>query len=189
MLPFMDESPMFGHGRAGGAVGLMTGEGEFLVIPGWLTQVLPYISQPYTMTDEGEKRPDDPASAEAKRLEGHWRGVALESDGRRATATELEAMKGGGWVFKGSEVSFEDPNAPGKSAYKLDPSKSPKEIDLIGTEGPQKGKTMEGIYKLEDGRLTICVRDLAAAEKGRPTAFTTEAGSGLGLIVLERADR
>src|SRR4051812_11645677 len=81
---------------------------------------------------------DDPAAAEVKRLEGSWKVVALESDGRKATAQELEAMKGGGWTFKGSEVSFVDPDAPGKSSFKLDPGKTPKEIDLIALDGPQK---------------------------------------------------
>jgi uncharacterized protein (TIGR03067 family) len=131
---------------------------------------------------------DDPAAGKAERLEGRWRVAALESDGRKATEAEVKAMKDGGWTFKDSQVSFDDPNAPGKSTFKLDPSKSPKQIDLIGVDGPQKGKTMEGIYKREGKRLTICVRDLAAAAKGRPTEFVTKAESGLGLIVLEQAD-
>ncbi len=128
---------------------------------------------------------DDPAPTKAERLEGRWKVVALESDGRKATAAELEAMKDGGWTFKDAEVSIEDPNAPGKSSFKIDPDKSPKQIDLIGLEGPQKGKTMEGIYRLEGKRLTVCVRDVAAAGKGRPTEFVTKADSGLGLITLE----
>jgi uncharacterized protein (TIGR03067 family) len=131
---------------------------------------------------------DDSATAEAKLLEGSWKVVAIEADGRKATAKELESLKDGGWTIKGSEVSIEDANAPGRSSFKLDASKSPKEIDLIALEGPQKGKSMEGIYKLEDGKLTICVRDVAAAGKGRPKEFATEADSGLGLIVLKRPD-
>ena len=128
----------------------------------------------------------DPASAEAKRLEGRWKVVALEVDGRKAPP---EAMKNRSWTFKGTEVSFDDPNAPGKSSFKLDPGKDLKQIDLVGLDGPQKGKTMEAIYKLEDARLTICLRDIAAAERGRPTEFATKPDSGLGLIVLERAER
>lgn len=133
-------------------------------------------------------RADDPASAEARRLEGAWKVVALESDGRKAPASALEAMKDARWIFKGSEVSFQEPNAPGKSSFKVDPGKSPKEIDLIGLDGAEKGKTMQGIYRLVDGELTICLRDAGAAGKGRPKEFATEAGSGLGLIVLKRPD-
>src|SRR3954468_1632314 len=98
-------------------------------------------------------------------------------------------MKDGGWTFQGSEVSFGDANAnaPGKSAFKIDPGKSPKEIDLIGLEGPQKGKTLEGTYRLEGGEPTLWGAGLAAPEKGRPKTSTTEAGSGSGLIVLKRS--
>ena len=77
-------------------------------------------------------------------------------------------MKDGGWTIKGSELSVEYANPPVKFSFKVDSSKSPKEIDLIALDGPQKGKTMEGIYKLEDGKLMVCLRDIAAAEKGRP---------------------
>lgn len=134
-------------------------------------------------------RVEDPAQAEAKRLEGHWKGVELETEGRKLPAEAIESLKEGGWTFKGSEVTFEDANAPGKSSFKLDPGKNPKEIDLTGLDGPQKGKTILGIYKLEGKRLTICVRGVGTEEKGRPTEFVTKAGSGLGLIVLERAEK
>jgi uncharacterized protein (TIGR03067 family) len=129
---------------------------------------------------------DDPAPAEVKLLEGRWKVVELESDGNKAP---VEALKDGAWIFKGDEISFNDPNAPGKSRFKVDPAKSPKEIDIIGLDGPQKGKALQGIYRLVDGKLTICIRDLAAAAKGRPTEFVTKADSGLGLIVLEKAAR
>lgn len=91
-------------------------------------------------------------------------------------------------MIKGSELSIKEKGAPGKSSFRVDPGKSPKEIDLFSLEGAQKGKTMEGIYKLEGGTLTVCVRDVAAADKGRPEKFYTEADAGLGLIVLKRAD-
>jgi len=128
----------------------------------------------------------DLASAETNDLQGRWMVVSLESDGQKAP---VEALKGGSWTFKGSGVSFDDPHAPGKASVKIYPSKSPKAIDLVALDGHQKGKTSEGIYKLEDGLLTICLRDAATREKGRPAEFVTTANSGLGLIVLKRADR
>jgi uncharacterized protein (TIGR03067 family) len=132
-------------------------------------------------------RPDDPAAAEAKRLEGIWKVVALESDGQKAPAATLEALAGR-WTFKDSEVSFMDVNDRGRSSFKVDPGKSPKEIDFIGLDEPRKGQRMEGIYRLVDGELTICLRDVTASGKGRPKEFAAEAGSELGLIVLKRSD-
>jgi uncharacterized protein (TIGR03067 family) len=53
-------------------------------------------------------------------------------------------------------------------------------------EGPEKGKTVQGIYKFERDRLIICMRGPETAEKGRPKEFKTEADSGLGIMTLER---
>ncbi|QDV34241.1 TIGR03067 domain-containing protein [Tautonia plasticadhaerens] len=134
-------------------------------------------------------RADDGAKAEFDRLQGHWKGVALESDGRKATEAEIEAMKDGGWSFEGDVVSFEDPRIPPiRSRVELDLATDPRSLDLIGLDGPQEGKVMRGIYKIEGDRLTICLRDLASDSKGRPSEFATAPESGLGLIVLERAD-
>ena len=44
---------------------------------------------------------------------------------------------------------------------------------------------MEGIYKLEKGRLTICLGDEKKAGK-RPTELKADAGTGQSLISFER---
>ena len=66
---------------------------------------------------------------------------------------------------------------------KLDPTKKPKAVDFTHTEGPDKGKTELGIYKLEGDTLTICVNDF---DKERPTGFATKDGSKISLIVLKK---
>jgi uncharacterized protein (TIGR03067 family) len=123
-----------------------------------------------------------------KLFEGSWKAVALETDGRKAPPEAIEASKDGRWSFKGPELQTTEPSgkAAAKMTVTLDASKSPKQIDLAGIEGQGKGKKMQGIYKFEKGLLVICLRDQEAAEKGRPTEFATEAGSGVGMITLER---
>ena len=46
--------------------------------------------------------------------------------------------------------------------------------------------TMQGIYKLDQDRLVICLRDPVGDKKGRPKTFSTEADSDLHMITLER---
>ena len=122
---------------------------------------------------------------DAKLVQGNWKVVALEADGKQAPD---EALKGMRWSFKGNELQGTDPGEKpsDKASFKLDSSKSPKQIDLVVLEGAQKGKTIEGIYKFEKVRLIVCLRGPEAAEKGRPQEFKTEADSGLGMITLER---
>lgn len=122
---------------------------------------------------------------DAKLLEGNWKVVAIEDEGRKAPSEVLKGMR---WSFKNSEVEMADPKRSDKASVKIDWSKKPKHIDLVALEGEDslKGKMTQGIFTLEKDRLIICVREPKAAEKGRPKEFNTEAGSGLGMITLER---
>ena len=131
---------------------------------------------------------DDPVAAEMKRLEGKREIVALESQGEKIEGKDLESLKANGWTFKGSKVTFADGSVgqPVESTYKVDPAKDPKEIDITAGDGPMKGKTMAGIYRIEDGRLTLCLRSPEAKSKERPRRFATEPRSGLILMTLDR---
>jgi len=72
----------------------------------------------------------------------------------------------------------------GAGTFKIDPTKSPKTADSLQTEGPDKGKTLLGIYEIiDDNHKRAC---WAAVGKPRPTAFTSEPGTGHILQVWER---
>jgi uncharacterized protein (TIGR03067 family) len=66
---------------------------------------------------------------------------------------------------------------------KLDPTKTPKTIDFTHSEGPDKGKTEPGIYKIEGETLTYCVTDIG---KERPTVFATKEGTRNSVFVLKK---
>jgi uncharacterized protein (TIGR03067 family) len=69
-----------------------------------------------------------------------------------------------------------------KSRIRLDPSKSPKEIDITFLDGPGKGSTFPGIYALEKEQLRLCF----SHTKDRPKDFKTERGQLRELVILER---
>ncbi|HEV3143482.1 MAG TPA: TIGR03067 domain-containing protein [Gemmataceae bacterium] len=127
----------------------------------------------------------DDAKDDLKLFQGDWKVVGLEADGKQAPA---EAIKGVRMKIKGSvfEGTYPGQTSGEKATVKLDSSKSPKQIDLVVLEGPEKGKTVEGIYKLEKDRLVLCMRGPEVAEKGRPKEFKTDTDSGLGMMTLER---
>ena len=56
------------------------------------------------------------------------------------------------------------------AGYTIDPGKKPAHIDLTIGDGPEKGKTLPGLYKLEKGELTL----VFAEGETRPKGFTSE---------------
>ena len=69
-----------------------------------------------------------------------------------------------------------------ESTFRLDGSARPRAVDLRLTGGPDKGKSVLGIYKLEGDRLTIC----AGIGDKRPREFTTKAGDLQVIVVYQR---
>jgi uncharacterized protein (TIGR03067 family) len=70
-----------------------------------------------------------------------------------------------------------------RGTVKLYPSATPKAMDITGTDGPNKGKTILAIYERNGDTLRVCY-DLSG--KKRPTEFKTEAGTRLFLVEYQR---
>jgi uncharacterized protein (TIGR03067 family) len=90
------------------------------------------------------------------------------------------------WTFQGKTLHMHDASGNVKAEVKLDPTRRPRQIDLTALDGPAEGKTVQGIYKLEKGRLTICMREHKAGGQGRPTEFAADAKNSQGVITLEK---
>ena|SRR6516164_5291669 len=122
-------------------------------------------------------RGDDEARAqELKKLQGTWIVVEAKQDG------ENLKMKGDKMVFKNNLFTIFTKPAEWEGEVLLDPTMSPKRIDLHHRRGMLRDKKWEGIYNLEDGKLTLCY----AEGKARPKTFAPQIGSRQILIVLER---
>jgi RNA polymerase sigma-70 factor (ECF subfamily) len=104
---------------------------------------------------QARERPQEPKGL--KELQGEWKVLALEDDGTEIRGEALAKMR---WVVKGSKLQATDDgeNYKGVGTINLDPDKNPKHIDLLALEGKQKGQTIRGIYKLEKGIWTVCMR-------------------------------
>ena len=124
---------------------------------------------------------DDPKK-EAEKLQGTWRLVSLEVDGKKATKGEIKKEQK--MVVKGDKfTSTVDDKHSFKGTFKLDPAKKPKAVDAAVTEGQYKGKTLLGIYEVEGDMLRACY---APPGKERPTEFASKEGSGNHLYVYKR---
>jgi uncharacterized protein (TIGR03067 family) len=129
---------------------------------------------------------DEPTSLEARKtldaLQGHWAMVSFEVNGE--TAAE-EQVKTGRLVVEQDRYLPVLGDRRASFSIQLDPAPDPKAIDFTFTDGPEKGKTLKGIYSLVGSRFTVC-RGLTA-DNVRPTEFATGAESGSALVVWTRA--
>jgi uncharacterized protein (TIGR03067 family) len=131
-------------------------------------------------------RADDRADVdkELKKFHGVWTFESAEAGGKKTPADELKGLTvtfaGDTYtVRKGDEVIQ-------AGTQKLDPSKSPKAIDVTVTEGLNKGAVMLGIYEIDGDTLRVCFDE---GGKKRPTEFKSAAGSETFVNVHKRAKR
>jgi uncharacterized protein (TIGR03067 family) len=129
--------------------------------------------------------PTDAAKTELARFEGTWQVIGHETEGKPTDEDHWRTVQ---FVFKGDELTFLGDDVLSKKVAKIrlvvDPSTSPRVIDLKIVEGDFKGETLEGVYEIKDDVLRICFRNEEV--KNRPLDFSTKAGANLVLFVLKR---
>jgi len=126
----------------------------------------------------------DPAADELKALAGMWKLVAVEVGGKAVPKGELLsitfALQPGGKsavrVNGGDEF---------ETVSVLDPTKTPKTIDIDHRGGLFKGQKQYGIYKVDGDRMTVCSTPPGGKAEDRPRDFDTKASKG-ELVVWER---
>jgi uncharacterized protein (TIGR03067 family) len=111
------------------------------------------------------------------KLQGTWVRTSVERNGKPASDDELKNSR---LTLKGDKYTLDDGKEKRTGTFKLDATKTPKTLDIISDSGPNKGKTLKAIYKIEDGTFTYCV---AGPDKDRPTEFSGKEGSGHTLLV------
>jgi uncharacterized protein (TIGR03067 family) len=127
-----------------------------------------------------QDRKDEAVQKEYAKLTGTWKIVSVEVEGAKP---EEDFLKNARLVVKGDKFTFKRGDLSNGGTYKVDVTAKPKTIDITYTEGPEKGKTLLGIYDLEGDTGKICI---ALPGNDRPKEFVSKPGSGHVLEVLKR---
>lgn len=143
-----------------------------LLVSGLLLAAAP----PTETADSGDDR---------EKLQGLWRGVALEIKGEllpplSARGMRLRFAKDTFTIQQGAKITVQ-------GRYSLDPSQKPKTIDLTITETAQavnKGTVVLGIYELKNDRLRLCTTK--ANGEDRPKKLVSKRGTTHTLFTFQK---
>jgi uncharacterized protein (TIGR03067 family) len=119
--------------------------------------------------------------AETTKLEGTWKLLSEIDRGKNRLVDPKEV-----WIFGGDKLENKIGLTPADSfTVKIAADKSPKEIDLIPLQDPNKGVPCRAIYKVDGTTFTICV-NFAAPKGERPSAFESSQDNRYILMTFKK---
>jgi uncharacterized protein (TIGR03067 family) len=143
-----------------------------------MLRALTVLSLVFSMGADAAK--DAAVSKDLEIFQGAWTVASMEMDGKPLPEDQRRKIK---LSILGENFKFNNGTSDEPGLYKIDPTKNPKELNIVITEGEDKGKVYLVIYKFEGGKMIQCME---LANKKRPTEFTGKALSGCALEVWQR---
>lgn len=124
----------------------------------------------------------DPGAEVLKKIQGKWKFIASEMNGKPTPEDELAKMtvtfKGDKWAVRSGDKVVQ------AGTHKFDPTKKPGQVDAVITEGEGKDGKMLGIYELKGDKMKVCFDPMG---KERPKSF--KAGEGQFSATVERVKK
>ena len=117
-----------------------------------------------------DAKEDPRTKSDTEHIQGVWALADLEQPGSQPTDEEKAAWKSGKMTITitSDKITFDSDKS--SLNYRLDATRTPKVMLLEVPEGPNKGKTVPAIYRLDSDDLTYCQGRLG--DTGPPTDFS-----------------
>jgi uncharacterized protein (TIGR03067 family) len=124
---------------------------------------------------------------DATNLQGEWKLVEREYKGKKTKDGDADFRRTT-IVIKGDAMFVNTDGGQYTKSFTVDPTKSPKEMDVTPQIGNERGETAAWIYRLENDRWTISFPRFTPPTT-RPTEFTTGTDDARTIIyVLARTN-
>ena len=123
--------------------------------------------------NDNNQGPPNSRASDLDNIQGTWQVTYSEDGGRIAPQELLANLR---FIIDGQTLTTEMAGRKSVSTYELDPTSSPKSIDLT-----ENGRTKQGIYDLVGDTLRICFPETG---KQRPTAFDSQPDSANDVIIM-----
>jgi len=118
-----------------------------------------------------------------RKMQGDWVLAEGEQRGNPIPADDLKSMH---FHVSGDRYEFKQAGQTEKGSLSVDPSRTPKALDIHIAEGDQAGKLQLGIYQFDGGRLKICV---SQPGEDRPKEFKTKENQDDAVLIFERSKK
>src|SRR5262249_7700440 len=119
-----------------------------------------------------------------KKLKGTWTLVSGQVDGKPVSEENVKKSKITRDGEKASLVTPHVSDKPIKATIKVDPTRTPKEMDFTRSEGPNANTPILAIYEFDgEDKYRICYDP---SGKSRPKEFVSKEGTGFILHVWKR---
>jgi uncharacterized protein (TIGR03067 family) len=138
-------------------------------------QIVAFLAVVSLVTGVGLSCRAQDARTDREQLQGVWRFVSMERDGKAETPFGDLTFEGDTFTVKQGGLLVVT------GTFTLDPSQTPRAIDLNVTEA-ERGEEIRGIYELGTDTLKWCLEEPG---KDRPKEFATK-GTGHYLYTLDR---
>jgi uncharacterized protein (TIGR03067 family) len=119
---------------------------------------------------------------DAAQLQGTWQVVSAKVGVNRdvvplpdEVANRLQLL------FSSDKLVLREGLSDKTATFHIDPDQNPRTLDMVHTDGPEKGKTFLAVYQLDGDNLQLC---RANPGDQRPASFTP--ANGQMLFVLKR---
>ena len=125
---------------------------------------------------------DDKVAEEDKKFEGTWVVTMMEVGGQKVPDEVFKEMT---FTFKGKEYKQKVGDKLVEAGTQdLEPTKTPKQMDITVSEGEAKGEKQLAIYEIDGDKTKICAA--IHGDKERPSKFETKEGSMSMIFELKR---
>jgi len=121
---------------------------------------------------------DEAIKKDRKHIEGTWRIVSLEIDGKKSMEEDIKKLtvvngSDGTWSLRVDDIEIS------KGTSTIDPTKKPKTIDFV-VDGKDH---YLGIYELGENTRKLC---FAPSGQERPTEFSSTSANHQTLVAFQR---
>jgi uncharacterized protein (TIGR03067 family) len=153
----------------------------------WLLLGIPFLAFRFawrraTAGETAEPEADHAGHVDQQKLQGTWQVDEFIMYGKPTTAEDRKVTI----IFLGDTMKLIDPKGRERFyKFKLDPTSSPKAIDMTLQGSSLPGNSGPAIYEFDGDALKLCLANKSPTD--RPKEFKAPAGSPLILMVLKRS--